>query len=259
MRLYEKGCNGGSYGSCAQAGFLYSGAVESIPRDDVRGLSMSRKACYGGDGVGCGNAGLRYEFGMSVPKDLGIATALFERACKLDVASCFRLGILYQMGEGVTKDEKRAKELYDRTCSVRTDSLSTLFCHISGVLYGGKTVQPAPDVEPVAEADVARPTSASVSRPATAPGSVSRDSVARPQGAVASSVSRGSVSNVGGTGLEEVVSMMKGQCDQKVARACSLAGAAEHGLGHKPASSALLKQACDLKDAWGCDLRKRLK
>ena len=259
MRLYEKGCNGGSYGSCTQAGYLYSGAVESIPRDDVKGLAMSRKACYGGDGVGCGNAGLRYEFGMSVPKDLPLATALFERACKLDVASCFRLGILYQQGEGVPKDEKRAKELYDKTCSVHTDSLSTLFCHISAVLYGGKTVKPAPEIEPVAEADVARPTSASVSRPATAPGSVSRDSVARPQGAVASSVSRGSVSNVGGTGLEEVVSMMKGQCDQKNARACSLAGAAEHGLGHKPASSALLKQACDLKDAWGCDLRKRLK
>ena len=37
--------------------------------------------------------------------------------------------------------------------------------------------------------------------------------------------------------------MMKGQCDQKVARACALAGAAEHGLGSKPAAAALLKQA----------------
>ena len=39
LRLYEKGCNGGSYGSCTQAGFLYSGAAESIPRDDVKGLA----------------------------------------------------------------------------------------------------------------------------------------------------------------------------------------------------------------------------
>ena len=75
---------------------------------------------------------------MSVKKDLGFAVALFERACKLDRSSCFRLGILYQQGEGVTKDEKRAKELYDKTCAARTDSLSTLFCHLSAVLYGGK-------------------------------------------------------------------------------------------------------------------------
>ena len=72
-------------------------------------------------------------------------------------------------------------------------------------------------------------------------------------------VPRGAVSNVGGTGLEDVVTMQKLQCDQKNARACTLTGAAEHGLGHKPAAAALLKQGCDLKDTWACALRKRLR
>ena len=30
-------------------------------------------------------------------------------------------------------------------------------------------------------------------------------------------------------------------------------------MGNKPAAAALLKQGCDMKDAWACDLQKRLR
>jgi TPR repeat protein len=59
--------------------------------------------------------------------------------------------------------------------------------------------------------------------------------------------------------LEHTSTVMKPQCDQSSPRACTFLAVAELALGKKPAGEADLKKGCDMKDAWACDLQKRLK
>ena len=58
--------------------------------------------------------------------------------------------------------------------------------------------------------------------------------------------------------LEHTVSIMKPQCEQMVAR--PVASPASRSTRRAPAVRCeILKQGCEMKDAWACDLQKRLK
>ncbi|MCI7024230.1 MAG: hypothetical protein MR964_08450, partial [Campylobacter sp.] len=63
---------------------------------DKSGIESSfgaKKACDGGDMLGCSNLGSRYAIGNGVEKDLGKAVELFKKACDGgNMPGCYNLG-----------------------------------------------------------------------------------------------------------------------------------------------------------------------
>ena len=61
------------------------------------------------------NLGVRYQLGEGVPKDLGKAAELLQKAADQGYAPAqLNLGELYEKGEGVPKDLGKAAELYKK-------------------------------------------------------------------------------------------------------------------------------------------------
>jgi len=139
--FYTLGCNGGDGSACTNLGVLYMGAgAPEIPIDEPLSLDLSVRGCFGGISTACGNTGLRFEFGMGVPRDLEVAESLFKRACQLFDADCLRLGILYQHGSGVPRDDRRAKALFEKSCNAIDEPSATGFpslaCYVNAKVYG---------------------------------------------------------------------------------------------------------------------------
>ena len=82
--------------------------------------------------------GRRYYHGEGVPKDLGKAAELYQKAADqgLDRAQ-FNLGRLYEYGEGVPKDLGKAAELYQKAADQGFDRAQ---CGLAGFYYFGKAV-----------------------------------------------------------------------------------------------------------------------
>ena len=72
-------------------------------------------------------------------------------------------------------------------------------------------------------------------------------------------VYRKSGAHIDSAAMRSVVSTMQGQCDQGVARACTFMGVATLALGNRSQGQAAVEKGCQMKDAWACDLRKRLR
>jgi hypothetical protein len=71
-----------------------------------------------GDAAAQFNLGVQYEYGRGVPKDLGKAAQLFEKAANIGYAPAqYNLGRLYQNGDGVPKDLGKAAELYRKAAN----------------------------------------------------------------------------------------------------------------------------------------------
>jgi len=61
------------------------------------------------------NLGVRYQLGKGVPKDLGKAAELFQRAADQGYAPAQDdLAMLYSLGKGVPEDFGKAAELYKK-------------------------------------------------------------------------------------------------------------------------------------------------
>jgi TPR repeat protein len=137
LKLFSKGCDGGDFIACTNAGFILAGGGgASVQRDDAKALEFARRACFGGEAVACGNAGYKIELGESVPADPGAALVLYARACKLQDSQCFRGGMLLATGAaGVPKDDAAAKQLLDKSCGAGGGTAS-MACVVAGGLYG---------------------------------------------------------------------------------------------------------------------------
>ena len=205
LKLFSKGCDGGDFTACTNAGFILAGGMgTAVPRDDAKSLEFARRACFGGEPVACGNAGYKVELGESVAADPSAALVLYQRACKLQDSQCFRGGFLLATGAtGVTKDDGNAKTLLDKSCATHQGT-ANMACVVAAALYGSSE-------KPVS------------------------------------------------IGLDQTMSMMKPQCDQKEARACAFLGIAESGRGKSKDAATHLKAACDLKDQLGCLLARKIK
>lgn len=133
LRYFVKGCEGGDFGACTDAGFLYAGGGGAgVPRDDQKALTYASRACFGGNSTACGNAGYKVELGQSVTANPKLALSLYERACKLDPGQCFRAGLLLSVGaQGVPKNEPKAKSLLEKACQVGSGT-ETIACVVSG-------------------------------------------------------------------------------------------------------------------------------
>ena len=109
---------------------------------DKSGIESSfgaKKACDGGEMLGCSNLGSRYAIGNGVEKDLGKAVELFKKACDGgNMRGCYNLGIMYEYGKGVEKNVKKVIDLYNKAC----DGGEVHGCSNLGFIYSfGKGVE----------------------------------------------------------------------------------------------------------------------
>lgn len=113
LRLLTRACELGSGPACLETGRLLRSGEGALP-DVVRArgylaqgcdrgaegaclefLQLAKKACEQGDSKACVQAGRLAEKGRGVPRDIGQAEQLFERACRgQDIEGCQRLKAL---------------------------------------------------------------------------------------------------------------------------------------------------------------------
>ena len=74
--------------------YEYGNGVE---KDFGKAVELYKKACDGGEMLGCGNLGSMYANGNGVKKDFGKAAELLKKACDGgDMNGCRNLGIMYE-------------------------------------------------------------------------------------------------------------------------------------------------------------------
>jgi FOG: TPR repeat, SEL1 subfamily len=119
--------------------------IGGLAKDNVKGEQWAKKALADGLTAKAKNSveaqtvlGRLYESGLGVPKDLGKAAELYQKAADQGLASAqVNLGAFYYLGEGVPMDLEKAKELYqkaaDQGLAVGERNLGTLYKHGEGV------------------------------------------------------------------------------------------------------------------------------
>jgi TPR repeat protein len=105
---------------------------DGVPKDLGKAAELYQKAADQGHALAQFNLGSLYHNGQGVPKDLRKAVKLYQKAAKQgDASALASLGRLYQSGEGVPKDLGKAVELYQKAAKQGdADALTSL-----GYLY----------------------------------------------------------------------------------------------------------------------------
>ena len=101
----------------ANRGWAYQNG-QGVPKDLGKAAELYQKAADKGYDLAQNNLGWLYENGEGVPKDLGKAVELYQKAA--DKGNTFaqnNLGWLYENGQGVPKDLGKAVELYQRAAN----------------------------------------------------------------------------------------------------------------------------------------------
>lgn len=132
IRAYRTVCSLGFVRGCVDTARLLL-EPEWGELDPQKALRMFDQACRRGEAEGCERqADLLYQ-GDIVPRDFGLAAALYKRAC--DTAnrpnSCFNTGLMAERGRGVARDYNAALRYYRLAC--RAGSLAG--CHNLAVFY----------------------------------------------------------------------------------------------------------------------------
>ena len=83
----------------------------------------AKKACDGGDAIGCWSLGYMYKYGEGVKQDNFKAAELYKKSCDGgDAIGCGSLGYMYKYGEGVKQDSQKALELYGKACDMKNET-----------------------------------------------------------------------------------------------------------------------------------------
>jgi uncharacterized protein len=162
--LYDRSCKAGSDRSCGRLGLAYVEGAGGFARDPARGLELMRRACDKDVADTCAQLAELYEAGVGVPKDIGAAKQLYQKACRggfgkacvklaespalggadeaarwlatgckaPDRNSCFKLGELLEKGGPGAVD--KAVEAYVAACTEG----SARGCTQASVLLGGQ-------------------------------------------------------------------------------------------------------------------------
>lgn len=109
------GCTLGRAAACVESGLEAYGAKP--PRYDTA-LADWRKACDGGEVLGCQNLGVLFEHGRGVKRDAHEASVLYDQACQNESwIACRNLANLLVKGDGVPQDRGRARKLFELACA----------------------------------------------------------------------------------------------------------------------------------------------
>lgn len=232
-------------GSPGKPSFVQKGSA-NVPtsggpiKDAKKALRFMVKGCEGGNMISCTNAGFLYAGGggASVPRDDKKALTYGRRACfGGNATACGNAGYKIELGQSVKADPKQALSLYDRACR-----LSPGECFRSGMLLSVGATGVAKD-DKKAKALLTKSCASGNGIEALA--------------CVVGKLLYGESKAPAASGLAHVASIMKPQCDQKDARACTFLGIAEIGKGQKAPGKAHLAAACKLGDSLACALAKR--
>jgi uncharacterized protein len=110
--LYERACDGGDGQGCYNAGVRAQDA-----NNDARANAFDERACALGHWESSVRAGQRFGLGLGVPNDDAKAFALFTHACDANIASgCAQLAVLYEHGRATPVDLRRSYELSWAAC-----------------------------------------------------------------------------------------------------------------------------------------------
>lgn len=121
--LYEQACATGDAHACHRVAYLFLLGGKGGPRDTERAAALFDKACRADVADACDQANPQR------------ARQLYERACKSgDAHDCFILALSVQLGEGGPKDMKRARSLFDKACSAKVASSCA---HLADLLRSG--------------------------------------------------------------------------------------------------------------------------
>src|SRR5262249_1362850 len=88
---------------------------EGVPKDLGKAIELFQKAADNGHAPAQCNLGALYQYGWGVPKDRKKARQLYQKAAEQGHAEAqCNLGALYEFGWGVPKDSEKAADLYKR-------------------------------------------------------------------------------------------------------------------------------------------------
>jgi TPR repeat protein len=117
VRDYETGCEAGDVSSCVNAGVMYDKG-KGITKDLDKSFLYDKKGCDGKDAQGCLNVAIDYDLGLGTPKDLAAAYTAADFACTGKIMNgCKMAGLALVMGKGVPRDLVTGMDKLDRACS----------------------------------------------------------------------------------------------------------------------------------------------
>ena len=99
--------------ACVDLAILYMMADE----DYTNAHKYFKKACDGGNMIGCGIQGHQYQEGMGVKQDHKKAVKLFKKSCDGgELPGCGALADMHAKGKGTKQNSDKALELYKKAC-----------------------------------------------------------------------------------------------------------------------------------------------
>ncbi len=130
VQVLQKACDGGLGDACMDAGvYLSDGSAGS--KDPARAAKLFVRACEAKSKHGCYDLGITYRDGLGVPVDLAKAYQAFEQSCALDDGDgCDQQALALYQGKGIAKDAPAAVPVFDKACK-----LSDERCFNLGVMY----------------------------------------------------------------------------------------------------------------------------
>ncbi|MBA2538728.1 MAG: sel1 repeat family protein [Deltaproteobacteria bacterium] len=108
--LFQQACDLGSPDACSDLGQLYVRGI-GLPKDAPRGVAALRRGCERGSIAGCQALAV-----ATAPADPVAAYAIAKTACDHHDRHCALLGNFYETGVGVPKDLALARAWHERAC-----------------------------------------------------------------------------------------------------------------------------------------------
>jgi uncharacterized protein len=132
IRLFDKGCQYGSFSACSRIGYAYL-VGENVDQNITLARVFLEKACGGNDGAACNNLGLllvKEDYASRNPK---VGFELFKQSCLLDDDDgCFHVGVSYHLGIGTEKAPKLASKFFKKACKMGEESACSALDEIAG-------------------------------------------------------------------------------------------------------------------------------
>jgi uncharacterized protein len=115
--FYRKGCNAGFGLGCTLLAQAYSKGL-GVPKDETRAVEILQLACRSNNMAACSDLSSFYFLGAGgLERSDERGVELLTRACESGhSSSCFILGLRYQKGVSVPKDEGRAMTYLKKAC-----------------------------------------------------------------------------------------------------------------------------------------------